>query len=58
MRRRNITVIRFFKCPSCGLVVTAPKYAGKTNQGHIKTMWCFNCAKEQDFIQIDSEKTK
>jgi len=58
MRRRVVTTIRFFKCPVCGTTITAPKYIGKTNIGHVKTMYCYICGKEQDLVQIESEKTK
>jgi transcription elongation factor Elf1 len=58
MRRRNIVEIRFFQCPVCSAKMSAPKYNGKTINGHIKTMYCYSCGKDRDFVQIDSAKHK
>lgn len=44
--------IRTFECPVCGTKRIAPQYLRETHIGHIKTMWCFHCACERDFVQI------
>ena len=55
---RRIGRIRFFRCPSCGIVLTAPKARGMTHTGHVKTMYCFICGVDRDFVQIDSERVR
>lgn len=50
--------IRYFQCPVCGVVLTAPKHNGITHSGHVKTMYCYICGKNQDFVQIDSERVR
>lgn len=45
--------IRTFQCPECGAVVSAPKYKTRTNAGHVKTMYCYRCKADRDFIQVD-----
>ena len=50
--------LRYFKCPVCSAMLTAPKKYGITHTGHIKTMYCFVCGTERDFVQVDSEKTR
>ena len=50
--------IRYFECPECGATLTAPKVYGMTHAGHIKTMWCFRCGAERDFVQTDSDRTR
>ena len=43
---------RLFKCTECGAKRECPKKR-RTKIGHIKTMYCFSCMKETDFIQIE-----
>ena len=31
----------------------ATKMKSRTTIGHIKTMYCFFCQEEQDFVQVD-----
>lgn len=45
--------VRIFRCPVCGTLNPATKYKGRTNPGHIKTMWCYHCKAETDQEQID-----
>lgn len=45
--------IRTFRCPECGAVMSAPKYKARTNAGHVKTMYCYRCKADRDFIQVD-----
>jgi len=44
---------RIFQCPDCESKITAPKSKtkGNTKEGHIKTMWCYPCSDEKDFVQ-------
>lgn len=51
-------LLRWFRCPVCGSVLTAPRRRGSTHAGHIKTMWCFVCAARRDFVQIDSSRAR
>lgn len=50
--------LRFFKCPTCGAIITAPKLHGITHVGHLKTMYCFVCGTNRDFIQVDSDRIR
>ena len=34
-------------------VMSAPKYKARTNAGHVKTMYCYRCKADRDFIQVD-----
>jgi hypothetical protein len=55
MKNRS-TILRYFRCPECAGKMTAPKMsADSTGSGHIKTMWCWRCKTERDFVQIDAE---
>ena len=58
MRKRRYYTLRRFRCPECGAVLTATKHIARTGDGHVKTMWCFTCKMERDFIQIDTDKAK
>ena len=55
---KRASLLRYFKCSWCGAIATAPRTHGKTHAGHIKTMWCYVCKRERDFVQIDQEKTR
>lgn len=50
--------IRYFKCSSCGTIVTASKYRNRTANGHIKTMYCYICREDKEFVQYDSQECK
>jgi len=53
MKKQSITM-RWFKCPECGAVSTAPKKSSRrTKIGHVKTMRCWKCQKVQQFEQIE-----
>ena len=57
MKKRNVT-LRRFKCPVCKTIQTAPKTsAQRTPDGHIKTMWCYWCKAERQFIQFKYDIT-
>lgn len=56
-RRGRFVFLRWFKCPVCGLVLSAPKHAGDA-PGHIKDMWCPTCKAEQKFEQTDTQKIR
>lgn len=58
MRKRRYFSLRRFKCPECGAVLTATKHTKRTGDGHVKTMWCFTCKAERDFVQVDVDKAK
>lgn len=58
MIRKNQWRLRYFKCPECGTVTTAPKTDGLSHVGHIKTMWCYVCKADRDHVQIDTDKTR
>lgn len=48
------TQIRLFICPDCQTVVPATKTRGKhTEDGHIKTMYCYKCQEDREFEQIE-----
>ena len=55
---KRASLLRYFKCSWCGAIATAPRTHGKTHAGHVKTMWCYVCKRERDFVQIDQEKTR
>lgn len=55
---RRQCLLRYFKCPVCGAILTAPRRHGHTHPGHVKTMYCFVCRQERDFVQTDSERSK
>ena len=52
-RHRKPPQVRLFRCPVCGKLMPATKVKGRTTIGHIKTMYCFFCQEEQDFVQVD-----
>ena len=52
-KSRKPPQVRQFQCPSCGRFVPATKIKSRTAIGHIKTMYCFFCQEEQDFVQVD-----
>lgn len=55
--KRKKTVIRYFKCPECSVIITAPKSKSKgSEKGHIKTMYCYKCKQKRDFVLIDKEE--
>lgn len=58
MCKKPVVTLRRFKCPECGQEMTAPKTAGMTHTGHIKTMYCPMCREYRDFVQHDSDRTK
>ena len=45
------------KCPVCSAEMTAPKMT-RTGSKHVKTMYCYVCKAERDFIQVDMSRTK
>lgn len=47
-------ILRVFKCPVCGAIMTATKRGHKTGLGHIKDMWCWRCKETRKFEQIDT----
>lgn len=58
MLRKPYWRVRYFKCPVCGVVVTATKTDGSSYTGHIKTMYCYKCKVDRDYIQFDSDKAR
>lgn len=53
-KSRSPPIIRQFRCPECGEIVPATKRSDrKTPPGHVKTMWCFRCKKQRDFLQVE-----
>lgn len=58
MIRKSCWRLRYFRCPVCGTVSTAPKTDGWSHTGHIKTMWCWVCKAERDHVQIDADKAR
>lgn len=51
MKRQQMVGSTFY-CPECGLKMTLPrKRARLPENNHIKHMYCFNCDKEQGFIE-------
>ncbi len=57
MKRRKC-LLRYFKCPTCGSMFTAPIARKSTHAMHVKTMYCYVCKTERDFLQTDSDKAK
>lgn len=50
--RKQVTE-RSFRCPDCGVVVTAYKKSSRrTAQGHIKHMYCYKCKDIKGFTQL------
>lgn len=58
MRKRRGFTVRHFRCPECGASVAAAKGKCRTGQGHIKTMYCYVCKRDRDFVQVDSDITR
>lgn len=56
MKKRRI-LIRRFRCPECGQIMSACKARGTTHEGHIKTFYCPVCRQDRDFVQFDQDKT-
>ena len=52
-KSRNPPQVRLFQRPSCARFVLATKMKSRTAIGHTKTMYCFFCQEEQDFVQVD-----
>ena len=51
--QKNVTERRF-KCPVCKTIQVAYKSsAHRTAEGHIKTMWCYWCKAERQFVQYN-----
>ena len=58
MLRKSYWTLRYFECPNCGIIVTAPKTDGRSHSGHIKTMYCYVCKKETNHVQVDVERAR
>lgn len=58
MKSTSIIMIRRFSCPVCGQKMTACKCHNATSNGHVKTMYCPGCKKDQNFIQYDIERVR
>ena len=55
--QKNVTERRF-KCPVCKTIQVAYKSsAHRTAEGHIKTMWCYWCKAERQFMQYKYDIT-
>ena len=53
--KRNF-VNRYFRCPVCGVVITAPKQMSyQSRKGHIKTLYCYKCKCDRQFEMWDSD---
>ena len=56
MKKQRKFINRYFKCPECNTVISAPKKLSMASEkGHIKTMYCYICKRKRDFIMIDSD---
>ena len=58
MLRKSYWRLRYFKCPLCGTVTTAPKTEGTSHRGHVKTMYCYVCLRDTNHVQIDTDKAR
>lgn len=54
MKKRNDAVISYYKCPSCGKVLSIPRQSGKLRgRGHKKDIWCPFCKEEKTFVELE-----
>ena len=52
-RTHTVPQVRHFTRPVCGAVNPATNCKGRTPRGHIKTMYCYRCRKNQNQEQTD-----
>ena len=53
MKNKRAVTERVFKCPCCGVIMTAYKKSSrKTKEGHLKKLWCYKCKRERNFEQV------
>ena len=57
-KKKHVVGLRWFQCPDCGALLTAPKHRGRTDNGHVKNMWCFKCNGDKPFIQVDVDRAR
>lgn len=58
MRKMRKFYIRTFQCPDCGQKICASKIKDRTNNGHIKTLYCPWCKADKEMEQIGMEKCR
>lgn len=58
MRKRRVWSMRRFRCPECGTMMSAAKVERRATKGHVKTMYCWVCKGDRDFVQVDTDRTK
>lgn len=53
MKKHSVTY-RDFQCPVCGVKIYGipKKSSRRTSVGHIKTMRCYKCKEDRQFVQI------
>lgn len=50
--RKQKYVISYLRCQECGEIMPIPRLiSAQRENNHIKTMWCWKCKKERDFIE-------
>jgi transcription elongation factor Elf1 len=54
MKKRTVT-LRVFQCPTCGVKMVMPKKANRiTKNGHLKTLYCYQCKTDKQMVQISN----
>ena len=41
-----------FYCTKCKSKITLPRIYQTREKGHIKTMWCYKCKAEENFVEV------
>lgn len=52
LRKRRYVRFSDFYCTECGSKMRLPRIDRQREPGHIKTMWCYKCKEETDFIEV------
>ena len=57
MRRHKKLYISYLACTECGAIMPIPRcYSRIRPNDHIKTMYCYRCMEERQFIENKSDK--
>lgn len=57
MKQRRNFKISYLRCTVCGSIMPIPRRFGRFREkNHIKTMYCYKCDTERDFLENDEDK--
>ena len=55
MKKRNDSIIAYYKCPDCQNVLSIPRQGGRRRErGHKKDLWCPFCKEDKTFVEVDA----